>query len=395
MAIATPALRQDLQVVQDSLWLRSRRWDLLFITFSVIVVPVPYLLYLLLTSDILRLDADLSRNIINGFVAIAVGGPHMMSTFLRTGLDENFKKRYPMLIRSTVIVPVVVVSLAFLNLELLLTVFFFWASTHVLHQITYIVELYNHKEQNFARPSEGTYQSALSPHARIIDYAVILTSLFPIAAYKISQGKFDIGTNDLTRVIPGIFQQTWLFVSITAIFAIAAIAFVFKTAREIRGGYINWPKTVFIGFTVLVAFTIPALPNLDTAFQGLNTWHSFQYLAITFFIIKIRQQYGSLDKDAPLVARFSKGEDSRGLYLFSALMLVGSLVIFAIVYALAQFFTPGYLNSADPEFPKLLGNWRFDVSYYTSLLAFLWIHYYHDHFLFTDFEALDDAFVGA
>ena len=316
MAIATPALRQDLQVDQDSLWLRSRRWDLIFITFSVIVVPLPYLLYLLLTSDILQLEADLSRNIINGFVAIAVGGPHMMSTFLRTGLDENFKKRYPMLIRSTVIVPVIVVSLAFLNLELLLTVFFFWASTHVLHQITYIVELYNHKERKFARPGEKPYQSALGPIARIIDYAVILTSLFPIAAYKISQGKFDIGTNDLTSVIPGIFQQTWLFVSITAIFAIAAIAFVFKTAHEIRGGYINWPKTVFISFTVLVAFTIPALPNLDTAFQGLNTWHSFQYLAITFFIIKIRQQYGSLNKDAPLVARFSKGEDSRGLYFF-------------------------------------------------------------------------------
>ncbi|MCY3836340.1 MAG: hypothetical protein OXF83_07915 [Anaerolineaceae bacterium] len=392
MTVITPALNADLQVERDSLWLRSRRWDLIFITFSVVVVPLPYLLYLLLSSNIFQLDADLSRNIINGFVAIAVGGPHMMSTFLRTGLDENFKKRYPMLIRSTVIVPVVVVSLAFLNLELLLTVFFFWASTHVLHQITYIVELYNHKERKFVRPDGRVSPSAISPIARLIDYAVILTSLFPIAAYKISRGNFDIGTNDLTRVIPGIFQQTWLFVSISGIFAVAAVAFVVKTAHEIRGGYINWPKTVFIGFTVLVAFTIPALPNLDTAFQGLNTWHSFQYLAITFFIIKIRQQYGSLEKDAPLVARFSKGEDSRGLYFFSALLLVGSAVIFAIVYALAQFFTPGYLDPTHPEFLKRLGLWRFDVAYYTALLAFLWIHYYHDHFLFTDFEALDDAF---
>ena len=392
MAVATPSIQQNsLQVAQNQLWLRSRRWDLIFITFSVVVVPLPYLIYLLLTSDALRLDADLSRNLINGFVAIAVGGPHMMSTFLRTGLDENFKKRYPMLIRSTVIVPVVVVSLAFLNLELLLTVFFFWASTHVLHQITYIVELYNHKEQNFARPSLAG-SSALSPIARVIDYAVILTSLFPIAAYKISQGNFDIGTNDLTRVIPGVFQQTWLFVTISLVFALASLAFIIKTVREFRGGYINWPKTVFISFTVLVAFTIPALPNLDTAFQGLNTWHSFQYLAITFFIIKIRQQYGSLEKDAPLVARFSKGEDSRGLYFFSALMLVGSAVIFVIVYSLAHFFTPGYLDRANPEFPKLLSLWRFDVSYYTALLAFLWIHYYHDHFLFTDFEVLDEAY---
>jgi hypothetical protein len=72
-----------------------------------------------------------SRNIVNGFVAVAVGGPHMMSTMLRTGLDKDFKQRYPMLIRSSIIIPIIVVSLAFLNLTLLLTVFFFWAMLHV------------------------------------------------------------------------------------------------------------------------------------------------------------------------------------------------------------------------------------------------------------------------
>ena len=79
-------------------------------------------------------------------------------------------------------------------------------------------------------------------------------------------------------------------------FGVALIAFLVKTYIEYRDGYINWPKTIFILLTVAVAFTMPALPNLDTAFQGLNTWHSFQYLAITFYIIKIRQMYGDLDK---------------------------------------------------------------------------------------------------
>ncbi len=32
---------------KQSLWLRNRRWDLIFITLSVIVVPLPYLAYLL------------------------------------------------------------------------------------------------------------------------------------------------------------------------------------------------------------------------------------------------------------------------------------------------------------------------------------------------------------
>ncbi|MDX1994860.1 MAG: hypothetical protein SF029_20925 [bacterium] len=372
------------QQATEGLWLRNRKWDLLFITLSVIVVPLPYLVYLLLANANVGLTEDSARNLVNGFVAVAVGGPHMMSTFLRTGLDENFKQRYPMLVRSSIIIPIVVVSLAFLNLTLLLTVFFFWAALHVLHQVTYIVELYNHKEHRIVRKG-----SAVSLQARLIDYAVILTCLFPLAALKISQGSFDIGVNDLTRVIPDLFQQRWFFVAMSSVFGVALLAYIFKTVQEYIGGYINWPKTVFIVFTVIVAFSMPALPNLDTAFQGLNTWHSFQYLAITFYIIKIKQQYGQLDKDAPLVARFGKGKDSRGLYLLSAIMLVGSAAVFLVVYAIAHIVTPGSIDSSDP---RLLANWRFDVAYYTSILSFLWIHYYHDHFLFTNFEALDDAY---
>jgi hypothetical protein len=319
-------------------------------------------------------------------VAIAVGGPHMMSTFLRTGLDENFKQRYPMLLRSSIIIPIVVVSLAFLNLTLLLTVFFFWAALHVLHQVTYIVELYNHKEHNYVRKG-----SAVSMQARLIDYAVVLTCLFPMAAYKISQGSFDIGVNDLTNVIPKVFQQAWLFYLMSGVFGVACSAYLYKTVMEWRGGYLNIPKTLFMIFTIIVAFTMPMLPNLDTAFQGLNTWHSFQYLAITFYIIKIKERYSNLRESAPLVSRFSKGKDSRGLYFLSAIMLVGSILVFVVVYFIAHLITPGNLDLTNPA---ALGNWRFDVAYYTSILSFLWIHYYHDHFLFTDFEVLDDAQYG-
>jgi len=376
MGVATAQLAPSSPIAssQSSLWLRSRRWDLLFITFSVIFVPLPYLIYLMLVQ--FGADADVSRNAVNGFVAIAVGGPHMMSTFLRTGLDKDFNKRYPMLIRSSIIIPIIVVSLAFLNLNLLLTIFFAWAAMHVLHQVTYIVELYNHKQTNFVRRG-----SAVTLQARAIDYAVILTCLFPFAALKISQGSFDIGTNDLTAVIPDFFQATWFFVMMSAIFGVAALAFIIKTVQEYRSNILNIPKTVFIVFTVAVAFTIPMLDNLDTAFQGLNTWHSFQYLAITFYIIRIRQQMGELDQNAPLVARFGKGRDSRGLFLLSTLMLVGSITVFIVVYLIAPIIRP-----------NIDGNLHFDIAYYTAILSFLWIHYYHDHFLFTNFEALDKAY---
>ncbi|MBW4435752.1 MAG: hypothetical protein KME04_01365 [Pleurocapsa minor GSE-CHR-MK-17-07R] len=367
---AQPAVQP---VNQSRLWLRNRRWDLFFISLSVILVPLPYLVYLLAVR--LGVDQDVARNSINGFVAVAVGGPHMMSTFMRTGLDKDFRKRYPMLLRSSIIIPIIVVSLAFLNLTLLLTVFFFWAAMHVLHQVTYISELYSHKEHTFVR--KGTSVSMVS---RLIDYGVILTCLFPFAALKISQGQFEVGTNDLTRVIPEFFQQTWFFYAMTGIFLVATTAFFVKTIVEYRRNIMNVPKTVFILLTVAVAFVIPSLPNLDTAFQGLNTWHSFQYLAITFYIVGVRTAYGKMGETAPVVKRFEK-HGNKGLFVLSTIMLVGSAVVFIVVYSIAPLVRPG-----------IDGNAHFDIAYYTAILSFLWIHYYHDHFLFTNFEALDDAF---
>ncbi len=383
---AAPVLAQD----KSSMWLRNRRWDLMFIIVSVLGVPLPYLFYLF-GKDVLQLDPDVSRNIINGFVAVAVGGPHMMSTLLRTSFDGEFRQRYPMLVRSSIIIPIIVVSLAFLNLTLLLTIFFFWAMLHVLHQVTYIVELYNHKEHVIIRKN-----STVSLRARMIDYAVVLTCLFPMAAFKISQGTFAVGTNDLTRVIPDAFQHPWLFVAAAGVFFVSLTAFVVKSIQEYRAGVINWPKTIFISLTVAVFFPLAAFENLDTAFQGANMWHSFQYLAITFYIIKIKQQYGNLDQSAPLVARFSKGKDSRGLFALSVLMLFGSVVVFIVMRFLAGYINPAIIDpttfTTTEAYLKAVELWRFDVAYYTAILSFLWIHYYHDHFLFTNFEALDAAY---
>jgi hypothetical protein len=373
---AIPQVAERIQ--PEGLWLRNRNWDTFYMTLSVLLVPMPYLFYILGVNA--GLEANVARNGVNLVVALLVGGPHMYATFMRTALDEKFVKRYPMLIRSSVIIPIVVVSLAFLNLPLLLTVFFFWASIHVLHQVTYVVELYNHRQ---GKVSHG--KSAVTMWSRAVDYALILTCLFPIAALKISQHHFEIGTNDLGKVIPEFFQQTWFFVAMSTVFAIALIAFAIKTYREWKGGYINWPKTVFITITVAVAFTMPALENLDTAFQGLNTWHSFQYLALTFYIIRLRQQVGDMQSSSPLVNRVATRGNTLRLYVFSSSMIVGSIVLGVAVYILV-----GIVDPTRPIFDTvgMIGS-RFDTAYYTAILCFLWVHYYHDHFLFTDFEAVD------
>ncbi len=365
------ALAQPAEYIQpEGLWLRNRNWDTLFMTLSVFLVPLPYLLYL--TGLRFGVEELLVRNAINLVIAVLVGEPHMYATFMRTALDDKFAQRYPMLIRSSLMIPIVVVSLAFLNLSLLLTIFFFWASIHVLHQVTYIVELYNHRKQ-----------SAVTPIARLIDYALILTCLFPIASYKISRNDFAIGTNDLTAVIPGFFKADWLWWSASAVFAVAVIAFTIKTYREWKGGYIHWPKTVFLIITVAVAFTMPLLKNLDTAFQGLNTWHSFQYLALTIYIVRLRKQSGELAQSSKLIDRVASGKNALRLYAFTVSMVLGAIILGVVVYIM--------VGLVDPTRPAQA---HFDTAYYTGILCFLWIHYYHDHFLFTDFEAVDRAAAG-
>ena len=61
-------------------------------------------------------------------------------------------------------------------------------------------------------------------------------------------------------------------------------------------------------------------------------------------------------------------------------MVLGSLLLGLAVYAVVGLVDP----TRDPQA-------HFDTAYYTAILCFLWIHYYHDHFLFTDFEAVNRA----
>jgi hypothetical protein len=364
MATSAGSLRRE------NLWLWNRRWDLMFISLSVIMVALPYLTYLGLLSIqtglmplAQRLGTsvdDLSRNAINGIVALVVGGPHMYATFSRTALDTDFVQRKPWFLRASLLIPVIVVTLAVVNLPLLLTVFFFWASIHVLHQIVYITELYNQRQTK-----------RLSLISRAADYGVILTCLYPLAAWKISTGDFKIGLNDLSAVVGSIVPLgPWMVWAAGAAFGAALLIWVGKTVMEARDGSIHWPKTVFIGLTVTASFFVPALGNLDTAFQGMNLWHSFQYLALTWMINHLRWQRGELER-SPFVRRLSADGSARSYYLFNIFLTVadGGLAVVVFLVMRYVFGTPF--------------DFAFDRAYYIAILSFLWIHYYHDHFLFT------------
>jgi hypothetical protein len=358
-------------------WLHSRRWDLVFITASVILVAAPYSIYL----GMLKLEplfqpiasalgtdvSGLSRNLVNYTVALLIGGPHMYVTFTRTALDHGFSARHRRYLLSSLIIPVVVVGLAFLNLTLLLTIFFFWASIHVLHQIVYITELYNEKRKKVV------YLRLIS---RLTDYAVILTALYPLAAWKIAEGDFKIGTNDLGQVV-GQFVPVgpWMVWLAGTGFGIALVAWIVNGVVLWRKGELHVPKTLFIGFTVLASFFVPALGNLDTAFQGMNVWHSFQYLALTWLLISLRQRRGELG-DSPFVDRLARPGASRRYYRFAFVLTLASVLFSAALFVLLRYGLGQDFNLA------------FDRAYYIAVLSVLWVHYYLDHYLFTKPQAI-------
>jgi hypothetical protein len=357
-------------------WLYTRRFDLRYVSLSVILVAVPYTAYLLMLSmpalfaplaATLGTTVDsLSRNLVNATVALFVGGPHMYSTFTRTAFDHDFAAKHRSFLLSSLIIPIVVTTLALANLQLLLTVFFFWASIHVLHQIIYITEMYN--ERGKAR---------LSLPYRLADYGVVLTALYPIAAWRIVNNEFAIGENNLSEVVNQIIPVgPWMVWLAGGAFAIALVLWLVKTAKEYQQGTLHKPKTLFIAVTVTASFFVPALGNLDTAFQGMNVWHSFQYLALTWMLNHLRQQRGEL-KSSPFVENLSTNNSARRYYLFNIGLTIAdvglAIVIFLVLWQVAGF-------SFDAAF---------DRGYYIAILSFLWMHYYHDHFLFTRPQVID------
>jgi hypothetical protein len=356
-------------IVSEGMWLRSKSWDLTFISLSAALVSIPILTFyfaneatpyinkLLASLSINYIwDADASRNLVNGIIALFIGGPHMYATYTRTALDKNFSRKHKTLLAFSMLVPILVIYLGVNYFQILITFFFFWASVHIIHQAAFIVDCYNKKAK-----------AAVSWTSRIIDYAVLLTSLYPIATYKFIHGQFSIGPNLL--LYPDFLKTDYVFYLVTAAFAASAILFVGKTVNEIRAGVAHYPKILLISLTGTVAFFIPAFPNLDVAFQGFNTWHSFQYLGLTYYINRLRHERGEIG--TKFIDKMSEDGKTWSYYFFNvgltlmAVTIIGTLIFFSRSLGLS-----------------------FDQCYYIVVLSFLLMHYLHDHFLFTKPEEI-------
>lgn len=102
--------------------------------------------------------------------------------------------------------------------------------------------------------------------------------------------------------------------------------------------------------------------NLDVLFQGYNTWHSFQYLFLLWLINRLRLERGEIDNSfvRQLVRR-----RGMGAYYACFLAATGVMVLLTLLVRSATSLSA-------------------DQSYFVVVLSVLLMHYYFDHFLFSN-----------
>lgn len=350
----------------SELWLISPRYDLLFIIFSSGLLIIPHLFSQL--GGFSNVAVDLA-------ITALIGGPHLFATYTMTFMEPRFRERYKAYTWGALLMPVIVVTLAIVNLTLLVTLFFFWASVHVIHQAAYIADSYRFKD---SRGRGRQHLKRLQLGSRVIDYGLLFTSLYPIATFKftgtplvlfghnLSSDGFETGGRAL--LFPEFLKFDWLGPLAAAGFITFLVLFIAKTVWEAREGLFHGPKTLHMSLAAVLFFITPVLPNLDVAFQGLNVWHSFQYLAVVLYLNRVRAERGLIG--SAFVANVSKS--GRSLYLMCLAFTIGAGVAYLVVRGAVV----------------ALGVWAGDpmqvhyFAFYSVVLSALLIHYYFDHFLF-------------
>jgi len=334
-------------------WIYKPSWDLPLLIFSAALVPFPFLIaWAAQVSG--WMNPQQAINLVNILVAALIGGPHLFSTITYTFFDPKFRARHPRYAMVAFVLPPVVIYLGVFHYLALITFFFSWASLHVLHQVIYLTDCYRERHSSV----EGRW-------SRWIDYGVIMTGLYPIGIYKLSLRQFQVG--GVTLPFPEWLIPFRLHYVAGAIFAVLAAAWVAKTAGEFRDGRGSMPKTLLISITSVVSLLLPLGSNLDVLFQGYNAWHSFQYLFLLWLINRLREQRGELENG---LVRELVRRDSLVLYYACFLAATGLMVVLTMI---VRAVTP--LSA--------------DRSYFVVVLSVLLMHYYFDHFLFSQPKLVD------
>jgi hypothetical protein len=322
-------------------WLHSRRFDLTMLIGNAVIVPL-----------VLALVAwNVSGDILDAAVTALVGGPHLFATFSATASNRSFRSRHPWAVPTAFLIPVAVMWLCLRHYQILISLFLGAASVHVLHQSARISDLYRTR----SKAPEGRF-------SRLIDYGVIFSSMYPIALYKIAEGKLWLGGAQV--IAPRLLMSPFFIRLEWAIFAGFLVAWCAKVVREIRSGTLSVPKTLLIGLTVILSFIIPGATDAEhmgLAFQAMNAWHSMQYFGLVYLLRVTRRP----EDHGPISARLSGLRGGASFYLGN---LAITILLFVAVKVYAQWNPFGVSDGQN---------------YYLFVLSPLLMHYYLDAFEFS------------
>lgn len=340
-------------------WIKSPKWDLTWLILSVLVVPVAPLLYHL----------GMTPAGVATVIMLAVGGPHVFVTFTRTNMDPRFVRNHSAYTRLAYLIPLATAAFAWFATPLFLTVFFTWASLHVLQQITYIANCYSNRQDVGPTRLE-----------RWTEYGLIFSCLYPFATVRMVEGTFTLDNTQL--LVPESILGPGLIAAAFGVFGVFLVGWIVLTVRRYLRGTLHYGKTALLAATVAATFFTPLFPNLDVAFQGINSWHCVQYLALIWYANRVRADRGEVELG------FVRSISSKGItgflrYYLSA--VAGTVLIIGIVFglaALARHFGITTLGAGEHKQPSEM------LIYYMIGKGLLLTHYYYDTFLFTQRDEL-------
>ena len=408
--------------------LRNREWDRWFAAGGAWLVPIPILAYYLFRS--LGAGVSTAEDLVTLLVMVPLGGPHVFATYTRTYFNPAFRKQEPLLFWLGLCIPVVVVgaavSSAFFDVLLggappiryVLSFFFFWAGVHIVHQHIYVASGYD-----AGQDGEGK-----SRRSRLgwVDYAVMLLAMYPVSFFRMSmisadptmrqanpdalatqivlsitgsaeaadQYVFRIGR--MAPLLPEFMMHPSVWIATTALFVVACVVFAWKSLRESRNGTLIKHRFRLVLLMAVLGSTVPLLPNLDSAFQGLNAWHSFQYLGLCWLMN--RRSYAKQEINTGLFDRTMHDGGHWRFFrtgLWATFGAIGVMLIAAALISAAsggQFAMFGHAEPLlDDAGKPLYRPGSVLLAYYLLGFSFLLVHYLHDGFFFCRRRYLRDS----
>lgn len=404
-------------------WLRSRAWDRLFVVGGALLVPIPILCYYGLRGA--GLGVGLCEDLATVLVMVLVGGPHVFATYTRTFFEPRFRRRERRLMWAGVLVAAVVigsaVASAFFDVRLLgqppmrflLTFFFFWAGIHIVQQHSYCAAHYAERDG----PRRRDWRDAL-------DYLVMLGALFPVAFFRMSMADpgdvagttadpsalatrivvaisgnpaaaddyvFRIGR--MAPILPDFVHHHGFWIAVTALFFGVVALFAWKSWDQHRRGTLLRPRFALVVTAATLCFLTPLVPNLDTAFQGLNAWHSFQYLGLAWLMN--RRSFDDRRIESRWIRSLSAPGRQWRYYRTAVLATLGLVALIVGVGVAIEHLSAGkFVIFGHEQAPRsddgapLYRPGSLLLAYYMCGFSVLLVHYLHDGISFWRKEVL-------